>query len=234
MQLGNTATGSSELVDEIVQRVLLRLQDSQMRSVAQSTTYPGRLLTMSILENLSLANALHVDRRCVVTPEVKDELKRRGIELVKVVEGTGEVTRVSERRLLNDENREKPIRIQVWQERDSRDLIKSLGGETNSSSVSFSQRDFSCVEKLAQEVSAAMGRDRGLHLIVCQRPLMAQRFLNRQSLFAPVADLGSSDSLAEILEASTRIVIVRAPVMRWSMKRLLRGWIAKAQGEFRT
>lgn len=214
----NGTTLNVDLVDEIVRRVLVRLQgESQVINDSQTSgQFSGRLLTMAVLDKLYLADSLTVESSCVVTPEVKDELTRRKIKLHRRTE---EKTRFS----TNEPNRLAEWKVKAWALVEST-TTKPLTGIRSFQSAGLNCQQRSCVIDLVSELKAQLSQDEVLNVVATKQPLHLQSALNREAIFAPIVDLKNVESLAEIVETPTKLVLVRTPILAWSLKRFLRVW----------
>lgn len=202
------------LVNEIVQRVLLQLQqDGATNQTESAYRFAGRLLTSEVLRSLPVTKQLIISSRCVITPEVRDLLRNKGVQLTRSDAGQSDAIPPAS------------ATDQVWLLGPCPAWIQQWLKPANESD---------CYQKLADAVFAtgnselATGRkQRNLVLVTRQDPLagyQVQQALCQKGAFAMLLSLDDEAALQSMKSLAPETVIVRPPMMSWSLRRLLQLW----------
>lgn len=207
-----TTLQRDQLVDEIVRRVVMRLKEGlaaeNEESGGESVDFGGRLLTMESLSRLSVAGVLRVPQRCIVTPEVVDELKRQQVRLQRVAcKATAPQVPTA-------------VGLTVWEKHESGPRVhwldhwvKQHGGNYHSSA---------CPDALRRQLQNQATQ--GKHIIVTDSDWVWQQQLSEAGVFAPRLRLDDARDWEALQQTQATVVILRSPITRWQLTRLWRQW----------
>lgn len=205
-----------QLVDEIVRRVVLRLNEGSAVENGQASGEPfdfsGRLLTMERLSQLSLGEVLRVRERCIVTPEVADELKQRRVTLQRLPMGP--------------EPKRAAAGLTVWEKLECGPQVRWLASWGDEQGAEY--RSDGCPTALLRQLGGP--RTPGKHVVVTDSDWAWQQALSQAGVFAPRLRLDDAQDWDALQRTDPVVVILRSPVTRWQLTKLWRTWV-EAGGE---
>lgn len=199
-------------------------------AVPHARSFAGRLLAMASLpQDLRAGQVLQVGQKTIVTPEVRDHLRKWQVKLERVtnVVATANMPIVSES--------VSPRALQIWwqlgtkgsAQSSARQSVASWMGQIDSR-IAKEVRHVACSQQLADELAAVfVGSDQSLRgptqLVLSDRPWEVQRRLaTKHGVFSWNMPSGGTQVWEQAREAAPQVLLCSPPLTSW----IVRQWVA--------
>ncbi|MDP1560494.1 MAG: hypothetical protein Q8M16_03765 [Pirellulaceae bacterium] len=193
-------------------------------------SFAGRLLAMASLpQDLRAGQVLQVGQKTIVTPEVRDHLRKWQVKLERVTSAvaTANTPIVSES--------VSPWALQIWwqlgtklsAQSSARQPVASWMGQIDSR-IAKDVRQVACSQKLADELAAVLAsNDQSLRgptqLVLSDRPWEVQRRLaTKHGVFSWNMPPGGTQVWEQAREAAPQVLLCSPPLTSW----IVRQWVA--------